>query len=269
MNAVTNTFAAPHASPLVTIGIPAIALVVVALIGLAIARASRSESADGKRDAQWFMLGASAWLVLTGMLAARGVYARWDAVPPPAFGLMVPTVLLPIALGMSRIGRNVAKLTPLALLVGFHAFRLPLELVMHEAAADGTMPNQMTYTGLNFDIVTGGSALVVALLAANDLAPRWLIVSWNALGSILLIAIMVIAIASLPLFRAFGDEPAQLNTWVAYFPFVWLPAGLVAAGIFGHIVLWRRLVDSACAPELLSESRSRNATGVAPAHSGA
>jgi hypothetical protein len=138
-------------------------------------------------------------------------------------------------------------MTPVVWLVGFHAFRLPLELVMHRAASEGTMPAQMSFTGWNFDIVTGASALVVAALAAQGDAPRWLLAAWNALGSLLLLAIVLIALASLPIVRAFGDEPSQLNTWVAYFPFVWLPAGPVAAALFGHIVLWRRLFSASSA----------------------
>ena len=118
---------------------------------------------------------------------------------------------------------------------------MPLELVMHQAAREGTMPAQMTYTGGNFDIVSGVSAILVAALAARGLAPRWLLVAWNALGSVLLVTILVIAVVSLPTFAAFGSDPARLNTWVAYFPFVWLPAGLVSAAVLGHVLLWRRL----------------------------
>lgn len=231
---------APHASALVTFGIPALAILVLTLIGLAI---HRTRAHDARR-ARSYALGAVAWLAFTGTLAYAGFLARFDALPPPFLLVIVPTFLLPIMLGMSRIGRDVAMLTPLAWLIGFHAFRFPLELVMHKAADEGTMPIQMTFTGLNFDIVTGVSALVIALLVTRGYAPRWLLVGWNTLGSLLLMAIVAIAIASLPLFRAFGDEPAQINTWVAYFPFVWLPAGPVAAALFGHIVLWRRLLSA-------------------------
>jgi hypothetical protein len=115
--------------------------------------------------------------------------------------------------------------------------------VMHQAAVEGTMPPQMAFTGANFDIITGLSAIVVAFLAAKGRAPRWLLLAWNALGSVLLFAIVGIAVASLPRFHAFGMDPSRLNTWVAYFPFVWLPAGLVTSALFGHIVLWRRLLQ--------------------------
>lgn len=103
------------------------------------------------------------------------------------------------------------------------------------------MPMQMTYTGSNFDIVSGVTALLVGALAAYELAPRWLLLAWNVLGSGLLVVILVIAVASLPRFALYGSEPVRLNTWIAYFPFVWLPAGLVSAAVLGHVLLWRRL----------------------------
>jgi hypothetical protein len=114
---------------------------------------------------------------------------------------------------------------------------------MHQAAIEGVMPTQMTFTGLNFDITTGATALLLAPLAARGWAPRWLLWGWNAVGTLLLLTILAIALASLPAFAAFGRDPACLNTWVAYFPFVWLPAGLVSAAVLGHVLLWRRLLS--------------------------
>ena len=224
----------PHASNLVRVGIPALALAVVALVGFGVLRVS------GPRRATFYALGSATWLAFAAVLGLSGFLAHFEAVPPRLMLLLGPTIGLPLMLGRSRIGTALAS-APLELLIGFQAFRLPLELVMHQAAREGTMPAQMTYTGLNFDIVTGASAILVAALAAKGLAPRWLLFAWNALGSLLLVTILAIAVLSLPTFAAFGRDPARLNTWVAYFPFVWLPAGLVSAAVLGHMLLWRRL----------------------------
>jgi hypothetical protein len=229
----------PQASLLVTLGIPTLAVGVLLSVAFALTRV-----AEDKAWPRRFLIGAALWLTLSALLASSGLLARFDARPPPLLLIMLPTLLLPLALGFSSVGRRMAEL-PLSWLVGFHGFRFALELVMHEAAREGTMPEQMTFTGSNFDIVTGASALLVALLIAKGRATPALVLAWNALGSLLLAVIVVVAIASLPLFHAYGAQPAHLNTWVAYFPFVWLPAALVSAALFGHVVLWRRLLTMA------------------------
>jgi hypothetical protein len=234
----------PTASPLVTLAIPGLALLVIALLVAGV----RHALPDRPRAPARFALGAAAWLACSALLARSGLLADFEVDPPPFLLIVIPTLLLPAALACSRLGAALASATPLAWLVGFQAFRLPLELVMHQAAHEGTMPAQMTFTGANFDIVSGTSALLVAASIASGRAPRWLVWGWNALGSLLLLAIIGVAIASLPRFHAFGSTPERLNTWVAYFPFVWLPAGLVASALLGHLLLWRRLLHGARLP---------------------
>jgi hypothetical protein len=181
-------------------------------------------------------------LAFTALLGLTGFLANGHGFPPRFALVLLPTLGLPLMFAFSPAGTALAE-APIALLVLSQSFRLPLELVMHRAAVEGTMPEQMTFTGCNFDILTGVTALVMAALAARGQAPRWLLLAWNALGSLLLAAILAIAVASLPAFGAFGREPERLNTWIAYFPFVWLPAGLVSSAVLGHALLWRRLLS--------------------------
>jgi hypothetical protein len=172
-------------------------------------------------------------------LAASGLLRQWDRTPPLLMPLLFVTLGLTAAAALGRIGRDVAGATPVAWLVGLQVFRLPLELIMHRAAAEGLMPVQMSYSGWNFDIVSGALALPVAVLGAFGFAPRGLILIWNLLGSVTLTVIVGVAIASLPMFAAFG--PDRLNTWIANPPYIWLPGVLVPSALFGHMVIWRAL----------------------------
>ncbi|MBC7545453.1 MAG: hypothetical protein H7338_22220, partial [Candidatus Sericytochromatia bacterium] len=147
-------------------------------------------------------------------------------------------------LACSPVAARLIRGLPRAPLVGFHAFRLPLELMMHRAAAEGVMPVQMSYSGRNFDIVTGITALGMAWALRRRVS--WgLVFAWNALGTLLLVTVVGIAVGSLPLFHAFGTAPAQLNTWVTHAPFAWLPLILVPAALLGHLLIWRWLFSPA------------------------
>jgi len=184
------------------------------------------------------VLGA-AWMGTTWWLAATGVLQRWDRVPPPFGLLLISIVALAVLIVVSPIGTGIARTIPLWMLVGVQAFRLPLELAMHAMAERGIMPPQMTYTGRNFDIVTGTTAILVAALLLAGSAGRRLVLAWNILGLALLANVVVIAILSTPIFRLFGDD--HLNVFVTYTPFVWLPAVMVLAALAGHLLIFRAL----------------------------
>jgi hypothetical protein len=237
-----------EASPLVSFGIPAIALAVVGLFLAGVARAGRAVGdPPGQRAAvtRRAAAGIALWLAATGGLAAAGALARFDVRPPPFMAMMILTIAATIALARSGLGARLARGLPLAALVGAQAFRLPLELVMHRAAAEGVMPVAMSFGGYNFDIVSGATAALLAILLAVGHAPRWLVLAWNLLGLALLVNIVAIAVAATPLFHAFGTAPEELNTWVAAFPFVYLPTVLVPAALLGHLVIFRRLAGRA------------------------
>ena len=157
--------------------------------------------------------------------------------------LIVSFFAVAFALGLGPVGARLAQAVPLATLVGLQAFRLPLEMVMHRAATLGIMPPEMSYAGYNFDILTGAGAIALtAALRAGVAVTRGLVWVWNVWGLWCLAVIAVVAVASSPMVRAFGDDPRHVNTWVLFFPYVWLPAVLVTIALAGHIVLTRALL---------------------------
>ncbi len=219
----------------------AVGLVVVVALGHRVAAARLGvEPRLALRRTVVFLGVAVAWQLAVAGLARAGVLARFDAMPPPLVFLLLGVAICGQALARSSVGATLTHGLPLAALVGFQAFRLPLELLMHQAAVEGVMPAQMTFTGWNFDIVTGASAIVVAVLLALGVGGRRLVVVWNALGTGLLVTIVAIAVASTPVFSAFGEGPA-LNTFIAYLPFTTLPTVMVLLAMAGHVMLWRRL----------------------------
>ena len=188
------------------------------------------------RAAAFAALGATGWMSATWIAAQSGLLRRWDHVPPP-FGLLVlAIVLLAFLLAFTTPGRRLAQFVPLWALVAVQAFRLPLELAMHQLSDRGIMPPQMTYTGRNFDILTGVSAVIVAVVAARGRG-RVLVTAWNVIGLALLMNVVAIAILSTPTFRYFGED--RLNVFVTSTPYVWLPAVMVLAALAGHLMIFR------------------------------
>jgi hypothetical protein len=188
-----------------------------------------------------FVVGAAvaAWMALTWALAESGALRDWNAVPPRFGGLVLGILAISCAIAFSRLGRVLTHQLPLWTLIAVQSFRLPLELAMHTMAERGVMPEQMTYTGSNFDILTGLTAIGVAAALRSAVGGRRLALLWNIGGLALLINVVTIAILSTPTFAWFG--PDRLNVWVTYPPYVWLPAVMVTAALTGHLLIFRAL----------------------------
>jgi hypothetical protein len=219
-----------------------IPVLLVLQLAAAVSYASRvlDEPDDVRRSATTGTLVVAAlWMALTWMAADSGVLLQWDATPPPFALLVLAIVGLAATMAFTPYGTRLVLGLPLWTLIAIQGFRLPLELAMHGMYERGIMPEQMSFSGRNFDILTGISALLVAWLVATGRCGRRVALAWNILGLALLLNIVGIAIVSTPRFQLFG--PDRLNTWVMYPPFVWLPAVMVLAALAGHLLIFRAL----------------------------
>jgi hypothetical protein len=225
-----------------TLAFIVIPLLLAAALACGVAAASRRLGEDAAVRTRALIItavGAAAWMGATWVAAASGVLRRWQARPPPFIGLVLGIVILSAMIAFTRYGRRLAIGLPLWILVAAQSFRLPLELAMHEMYERGVMPVQMSYEGLNYDVVTGSTAIIVAILARAGWGGRALVATWNVLGLALLFNIVTVALLSTPRFAYFG--PNRLNEFVADPPYVWLPAVMVLAALAGHLLVFRAL----------------------------
>jgi hypothetical protein len=222
-----------------TFAFGALSFVVVAIdvlfVGLAVHRESPA------KVCRWaFVAGAAGlgWLALHAGIAESGILVG-SGMPPPVMPYFVVTMLLAVVLAFSGVGRRLAAL-PIGMLVGLHAFRLPLEWLLHELYLTGELPVQMTWSGYNFDVVTGVSALLIASASLRLDIPRWVYLAWNVVGLLLLVNVVTIALLSAPLpFRQFMEGPPVVLVYHA--PFNWILNVHVFTALVGHLVLFRAL----------------------------
>ena len=201
----------------------AIVAAVAALFVSAQSRLAGESSAARLRGTFAGALVVAVWLALPGLLAARGALGDFSRIPPPIAVMMLALFAAMLALAFSPLGTRLVEHAPLHALIGYQVFRVPLEFWLQAMHARGLIPEQMTWSGRNFDVVSGITALVVASLAWRGRASRRLVWAWNWLGFALLLNIGWIAVHSLPTpLRTFVDEPPLVLPTT--FPYVWLPA---------------------------------------------
>ena len=181
-------------------------------------------------------------LASTGFLAYSGILMHLANSP----ALMIyfgGSNLLILGLAVSPWGRRLAHSLPLWALIAYQGFRLPLELVLHRWYEEGTLPIQMTYSGYNFDILSGIAALVVGGLVQRGYLGRRSAWCFNVFGLTLLVTVATIAVLSSPVpFRYYHEGPTVLMAF--YLPFTWIIPMCVGGALFGHVVLFRRLLTN-------------------------
>ena len=73
----------------------------------------------------------AAYLVIPAILASAGALDRYDQMPAPGLALILVLAIATAVLALSRFGARVAASIGIAALVGYQAFRLVVEWLLH------------------------------------------------------------------------------------------------------------------------------------------
>ncbi len=223
----------PPLPPIVSVVFCAIVVVVTLVVLMAFRRAHLLLPGG--------LLVGVAYLAVPAVLAHQGVLDRYTPLPAPALVLLLTLTVLTVGTMHSRWGSRLADALPLGAVVLAQAFRIPVEWSLHEMYLDGALPLQMTYTGRNFDILSGLSGLLLgAWLLTGRPVSRSLVLGWNVVSLSLLANIVVVAILSTPVpFNAFPGTPPNLLP--STFPYVWLPSFLVQVALASHLLVFKQV----------------------------
>ena len=179
------------------------------------------------------------FLITQGLLAYFGFYkVDYDAFPPRIliFGIFPGFVLSYFVFKSVTVKTDLNQFRLIRGLILIHLVRLPIELVLHDLYKMRLLPQEMTFTGLNWDIVVGLSSPVMAILSFRLLknSQRSVLIAWNILGLLFLVNVMVIGILTsrAPIQQFSFHQP---NIAILMFPYVWLPTFLVPVMFWSHV----------------------------------
>ena len=180
-----------------------------------------------------FLLTALIWSLCLSFLAIQGFFLETDTIPPRIMLAVLPTLAYVM---YTLVKHDLAKINPLYLL-GIHSIRIPVELTLYGLFLASLIPEIMTFSGWNLDILVGISAVLILVYqwrTGKHLSRNVLIV-WNVLGLGFLLTIVGIAILSAPLpFQQLAFE--QPNVAVLRFPYVLLPGVVVPLVLLSHLL---------------------------------
>lgn len=183
---------------------------------------------------KWRITFAILILIFTGASLSGILQTQFFPLGPL---LLISALVFALAFSFSSPGAKMASTFSYAALIGFQSFRLPLEIILHHWSGLGTVPPTMTWTGQNWDIVTGVVSLLVFRWVNGN---RKLAFLTNTIGAILLLNVLRVVVMSSPLPFAWSlDEPLVL---IAYFPYALIGPLFVLPALVAHIVTFRKLL---------------------------
>lgn len=183
------------------------------------------------------------WLAVQGVAAYSGFYQITTGLPPRLALAVIPPVLFILLAFALPTGRRWLNTLDKSWLTWLHTVRVPVELTLYFLFLYGMVPELMTFTGRNLDILSGLTAPLIAWYGYKHqyLDRRGLLI-WNLMCLALLFNIVINAALSAP-FELQQQAFDQPNRAVLYFPFIWLPGFVVPVVLFAHMAciraLWR------------------------------
>ena len=196
---------------------------------------SLSEGRDPFRRTLSVASGVALWIGLGAGLVASG----WVERAPAHLMIFGGGIMLVSALiGFSQIGKWLALTSAIPWLLAFQGFRLPLELVLHSWARQGVIPETMTWTGSNWDLLSGIVALVLAPFCRRSRTAAW---AGNIVGFVLLLNVGRVAILSAPVPFGWPDVSPKLLL-PFHLPYALIVPVCIGGAFVGHIVLTRALL---------------------------
>ncbi len=119
----------------------------------------------------------------------------------------------------------------------FHLWRLPAAFIPLWMYQSGVAPLQITFEGLNFDIIAGLTAPVLSSLAfSQQMLNRTVVLVWNILAALLLLSSCWLLIDEMS-----NNEP--FSNWMNHMPFASLLFVLPSLSLAFHLLEIARLVQ--------------------------
>lgn len=183
------------------------------------------------------------WIALQGVLSYLTFFQQdLDMFPPRLAYVLTPNIIMTIYVFFSEKGKQFVDGLHIPSLVLLSFVRIPVEIVLYRLYIKHAIPELMTFSGRNFDILAGLTAPIIYYLCfVRKIGTRKLLLAWNFISAGLLMFIIFNAVFSVPSpFRLFGDN--QPNIGLLFFPFTWLAAFVAPIVLFSHFVIFRRIL---------------------------
>ena len=178
------------------------------------------------------------WIFYLIAIALSGILADFGLPPRVPLLIVIPAIVGIIVITGRQSFAGVLKRTPRHWPVYLQSFRIVVELLIFGAFIEGIFPERATFKGLNFDILVGISAPVIAFLYQHrKLSDKGLLI-WNVIAMVIL-SVTVYSFISTYYFSDYLQTTG--NPDFVKLPYLLLAGVLLPVAVFLHVFSLRQL----------------------------
>jgi len=181
-------------------------------------------------------IGVGLWLGYIATLAHFGVFRNFSL--PPRIPLFAVLPAFGFIFWFFKTGRHhrLLHVVPRWQPVAFQTFRIGVEFLIMGAVLRGLGPMEPSFEGYNFDIITGITAPLVALLVYRwkTLSEKW-VFWWNVMGLLWLVNVVFIFVSLGVAPQIWGYESIPINPGFGEMPYLLIPAFFMPSAVFMHV----------------------------------
>ncbi len=179
-----------------------------------------------------FIFGA--WVLLQVSIVSTGFYENTSLPPRIVLFIILPLFIFTGVFLYRNRKNRILNSIPIHIPIFYQTFRAGIELLFYFTFQRGFLPVEVTFEGVNYDVLFGISALVAGVYALRkNASTKWLI-AWNILG------IGVVGFAAFTFITCFYFPWIWGNPEFSFeflqFPFILLPAFFMPSAIFVHLL---------------------------------
>jgi len=187
-----------------------------------------------------YLVICAIWIAYLVILSTSGLLDNFGLPPRVPIFIVLPAVAGIIYFSGRKSFHDILQKTPLHITVFMQSFRIIVELLIYGAFLEGVFPERTTFKGLNFDILVGGSSLIIGFLVMRGkLSSKGLLI-WNVV-SLLILSITAYSFISTYYFTDYLATGKGNKSFVD-FPYLLLASVLLPAAVFLHVFSIRQTI---------------------------
>jgi hypothetical protein len=178
-----------------------------------------------------FILFLLLWIGYNQLLIKTGLILSTDFPPRIPLLVFLPLLLSIVLVKKTKGLKWIIKTMPIYVPIAIQSFRVVVELLIFESYKNGVLPERVTFSGYNFDIIVGALALPAAYLVYKASNKRRSLIIWNVFG----LSILMVTVSSFVYSFYFASEN-QIDLNFIQYPLAFLPTVLLPFAIFFHVI---------------------------------